>query len=115
MQTRARTVGALRMAVLHALVGEGLHEDEARAMFERVHDLVTDASADPDDPDMDTLGKLAKRYDTTVKAIQRANGLRSTVIRPAVCNQTSARYLALRSMPKPRRSGWVDWDWGSPG
>ncbi|MBN2192317.1 MAG: penicillin-insensitive murein endopeptidase [Polyangiaceae bacterium] len=28
----------------------------------------------------DTLAKLAKRYGTTVKAIQRANGLRSTVI-----------------------------------
>ncbi len=28
----------------------------------------------------DTLGKLARRYGTTVQAIQRANGLRSTVI-----------------------------------
>ncbi len=28
----------------------------------------------------DTLGKLARRYGTSVKAIQRANGLRSTVI-----------------------------------
>lgn len=29
----------------------------------------------------DTLGKLARRYGTTVKAIMRANGLRNTVIR----------------------------------
>ncbi len=41
----------------------------------------------------ETLGRLAKRYDTTVKAIQRANGLRGTTIQ------------ARRTYKIPRKGG----------
>jgi LysM repeat protein len=59
----------------------------------------------------DTLGKLARRYGTTVKAIQRANGLRSTVIfarksyripRPgAVAPQPGPVTVPERRLPPP--------------
>jgi LysM repeat protein len=39
----------------------------------------------------DTLAKLAKRYGTTIKEIQRANGLRSTLI------QAKRKYLIPQS------------------
>jgi LysM repeat protein len=43
----------------------------------------------------ETLGKLAKRFGTTVKAIMRANGLRSTLI------QARRVYRIPRSGPPP--------------
>lgn len=46
----------------------------------------------------ETLGKLAKRYGTTVRAIQRANGLRSTLI------QAKKTYRIPRSGPPPHAS-----------
>jgi murein endopeptidase len=47
----------------------------------------------------ETLGKLAKRYGTTVRAIQRANGLRSTLI------QAKKTYRIPRTGPAPRERG----------
>jgi LysM repeat protein len=43
----------------------------------------------------DTLGKLAKRYGTTIREIQRVNGLRSTLI------QAKKRYRIPQPGPAP--------------